>query len=270
MNKFYFTLPDITQGIQLPLEMKWDFDGRNDSIEIYEEEVLEDIIGVPTDYEILRFSHKEHINSQLTNINYQFYFYSGNPIGITASTVTSANWVNNYLAEGYSADDLYYYRRPFTKSFFKLDFYSTTATTTQVNYFTVIIPTQQGDTIQSSISTFPPLNNIKIKKPKFKLDFVGDKEGFFFYWLRKKDFINVNTFYMSAKFFNANSGEFIRMMNRPQSSLPNKFVFNSEEYFYYKVVLNYNLKTYEIFDYNNVRIGTTSPILWYEYINPPQ
>ena len=74
MNKFYFTLPDVSQGLQLPLEMKWDFDGRNDSIEVYEDEILETVIGVPTDYEILRFSHNEHLNSQLTDINYQFNF----------------------------------------------------------------------------------------------------------------------------------------------------------------------------------------------------
>ena len=268
MNKFYFTLPDVSQGLQLPLEMKWDFDGRNDSIEVYEDEILETVIGVPTDYEILRFSHNEHLNSQLTDINYQFNFFSGNPITVTSSTIS--NWVNSYLAEGYSTDDLYYYRRPFTKSFFKLDFYDTPNTTTQINYLTIIIPTQQGDTMTGSISPIVPFNNVKIKKPKFKLDYVGDKEGFFLYWLRKKDFLDISTFYMSGKFFNANKGEFVRMMNRPQSLLPNKFIFNSDEYFYYKVELNYSGKTYQVTDYNNSRIGTTTPILWYEYINPPQ
>jgi hypothetical protein len=100
------------------------------------------------------------------------------------------------------------------------------------------------------------------------LDFVGDKEGFFLYWLASKGFLDINTFYMSAKFFDGRLGAFVKMMNEPQSSLPNKFVFDNSRYFFNKVVLDYNNKTYEIFDYLDNRIGAGTPIKWYEYINP--
>ena len=73
---------------------------------------------------------------------------------------------------------------------------------------------------------------------------------------------------MSAKFFDARLGAFVKMMNTPQSNLPNKFVFDDSEYFYYKVKLNYNNRTYQILDNTNNRIGQGNPILWYEYINP--
>lgn len=267
-NKYYFTIPTEDRALEIPLEIKWDFGGRTDSIELYEEEVIKDIIGVATDFEILRFSHKEYSPNQSTNIKYDFYFYSGNPVTVTAST--SSNWVTSYLAEGFGSEEIYYYNKPFTKSFFKLDFYDTPNIKTQINYFTVIIPVQQGGFENSSISPLVPFNNVLIRKPSYKLDFVGDKEGFFLYWLRKTEFLDIKTFYMSAKFFDGRLGVFVKLMNEPQSSLPNKFVFEGERYFFNKVVLDSDKNTYEVFDYLNVRIGTSSPIKWYEYVNPPE
>ena len=121
----------------------------------------------------------------------------------------------------------------------------------------------------------PPVN---IKTPSFKLDYVGDKEGFFLYWLRKKKFLNINpnltntteTFYMTAKFFDARLGIFVKMMTTPQvlPLVPSLFQFKPEEYFYYKVVLDYTDYTYKIFDNGGNRVGTTNSIKWYEYINP--
>lgn len=85
--------------------------------------------------------------------------------------------------------------------------------------------------------------------------------------------MNIDTFYVTAKFFDARFGEFIRLMNEPQSSLPSdKFIFNTSDYFYYKVVLDYTDKTYKFYypyDVNNTyRIGGGTPIKWYEYVNP--
>ena len=59
------------------------------------------------------------------------------------------------------------------------------------------------------------------------------------------------------------------MMNTPQVPpiIPSPFKFNPEDFFYYEIRLDYNEKTYEVWDNNN-RVGTTSSIKWYEYINP--
>ena len=73
---------------------------------------------------------------------------------------------------------------------------------------------------------------------------------------------------MSAKFFDAKTGVFVRMMNEQQSLLPNPTLFDASKYFYYKVFLDYTNYTYEIFDSNDVRIGIGSEINWYEYIDP--
>lgn len=75
---------------------------------------------------------------------------------------------------------------------------------------------------------------------------------------------------MTAKFYNAETGSFTKMMTSPQSALSgNKYVFDNLTYFYYKVVLDYDARTYQIFNtVTNERVGTPNPIKWYEYVNP--
>jgi hypothetical protein len=114
------------------------------------------------------------------------------------------------------------------------------------------------------------------------LDYVGDKEGFFIYWLKKRNFLDVSTFYMSAKFYNAKTGQFTKMMtgkgtnpldqtNGPQVYLSgNKYAFDSTQYFYYTVKLDYTTQTYQVFNTQGQRMGTNIPIKWFEYVNPPQ
>jgi hypothetical protein len=75
---------------------------------------------------------------------------------------------------------------------------------------------------------------------------------------------------MTAKFFDARLGVFVKMTTQPQITInpTNPFQFNPERYFYYKVVLDYPTYTYKIYDWQGSRVGDTSPIKWYEYINP--
>ena len=266
VNKIKILNPTNDQYVNIPLNLEWDFTGRDNAIEEYEKSVVSDVIGQPKDFELTRFTHKKHQKSDSTYILYDFYFYSGVSSNVTAST--SSNWVNSYLyTNGFTTMELYNYANSFKKSFFKLDFYDTNNESTQVNYFTIIIPTHQG--IKTNVNYSYYLSSVDIKTPKFKLDYVGDKEGFFIYWLRETNFLNINTFYMTAKFFDAKNGVFIKMMNRPQSStLGAPFGFKPEDYYYYKVEMDYPNRTYEVYDYTNTRIGTTSSIKWYEYINP--
>lgn len=268
VSKYKILLPNVDKQVNIPIEMKWDFTERDQAIDTYQNEVLNNLIGPVNDFELARFSHSQYLsantNNFVTKIFYEFNFFN------TGSTLSNPSaWVNSYTYEGFSPLDIYSYSKPFTKSFFKLDFYDTTNDATQTNYFTVILPVQQGDFETVTISTY--LNNVKIRKPKMGLDFIGDKEGFFLYWLKKRDYINLDQFYMSAKFFDARIGVFVRMMNRPQSTLPGNFYsFNNSDYFYYKVKLDYTQKNYEVFStVTNNRVGDEiNPIIWYEYVNP--
>ena len=279
-NKYTFTLPKgDDKYINIPIEIKWDFIGQDDAIEEYQQQVVEEVVGFPGDFEILRFAHESYSGGTKTDIKYDFYFFADNngnePVNPSSLVLTSTvnNWITSYIPEGFLTTEIYYYVKPFTKSFFKLDFYDTKDAISQTNYFTVIIPIQQGFTVSGVVSSLLP--DVQIKIPSFKLDYVGDKEGFLFYWLRDKDFYNgLNTFYMKAKFFDDRMGVFVKMTNTPQSLITSPFTFNPENYFYYKVILDYNTKTYQIFDNNSnssnfgSRVGTSSSIKWYEYVNP--
>jgi hypothetical protein len=268
-NKIKIVKTDLDQFVNVPINMQWDFMGNDDSIDTYQEEVLEQVIGPAADFEVARFSHKPFQN-QDTAINYEFFFYDDTQ-PITANTV--GNWDMTYLNNGFTAAEIYYYSKPFTKSFFKLDFYDTTDEKNQQIYLSIILPVQQGLTEAVDLSTanppiVPPVN---IKKPKMVLDYLGDKEGFFVYWLRSRDFIDINTFYVTAKFFDARLGVFKQMTNTKQDLIvPSKFTFDNGEYFYYRVDLDYTNKTYEVFSTStNTRVGdTNTPIKWYEYVNP--
>lgn len=265
-NKYRVLLNNTNaKQINVQLDINWDFGGQEQSVELYESEVEKDVIGVGYDFEVQRFSHMEDEVTNKTEINYEFYFYSG------GSLTDTANWRGSYLSESLTVKNLYYFENDFSKSFFKLDFYDSIDDKRQTNYFTIIIPTQQGYKTDATLNT----TQVKIKIPKFTLDYVGDKEGFFIYWLKKMDFININTFYMTAKFYNAKTGSFTKMMNTSQASLTasQTYSFDANKYFYYKVVLNYINKTYKIFNFDpttnsTVRVGTTTPIKWYEYVNP--
>jgi hypothetical protein len=270
----------VDKQVVIPIELTWDYLDMDQSINEYEAEIVKEVTGNFGDFEVSRFAHdpisvrnpQSNTNFELTDINYEFYFYSGQTNATDLNN--EANWANNYIAEGFSPQEIYYYTNNFTNSFFKLDFYDSVDNKRQTNYFTVILPTQQGLTMTTTMQRTP---NVSIKRPTFLLDYVGDKEGFFLYWLKKRNFLNLSTFYMTAKFYNSKTGVFVRMMNMPQSKITgDKYVFDYTKYFYYEVELDYDKQTYQVFNINpnqtiygnlNNRAGTTIPIKWYEYVN---
>lgn len=256
--------------MNLPIQMDFDFLGQDDDIDVYQEKTKNEIIGKPIDFEVNRFSHSAYTYNGLLEsfINYQFYFF--NDTGIISNV---NDWYNSYISSNKFTDrNLYYYENPFKRSFFKLDFYNSPIEREQTNYLTVIIPTQQGqqEIIPGNTSFSPFIQNISVNKPDFKLDVIGaDKEGYYLYWLKKPQYTNINTFYMSAKFFNAQIGQFITMMTECQGSFVGGYYrFDPTKFFYRKVVLDYVNYTYSLFDSANNRIGAGTPIKWYEYVNP--
>ena len=266
----------LNQELVIPIELTWDYLGLDQSIDEYEADIIKKVTGEYGDFEVTRFAHAPIAVSdpysdnafEVTDIQYEFNFYSGGTLD------DSANWRNNYMSEGFTTDEIYYYTNNFSNSFFKLDFYDNVDEKRQTNYLTIIIPTQQGLTMDTIMQRTP----VKIKRPYFVLDYVGDKEGFFIYWLKKRNFLNIKTFFMTAKFYDAKNGYFTKMMNVPQSSISgDKFVFDSTQYFYYRVELDYEKHNYQVFSmnkqqtlYSNLgdRAGATIPIKWYEYVNP--
>jgi len=263
VNKYKILLPTIRdKSVNIPIEINWDLLDRSDSIVEFEKSAIKEILNQEKDFEVARFAHAEDDATKTTDINYDFYFA---PSGATSANTT---WDTSYIVQGFNSQEVYFYRKSFENSFFKLDFYDTPNQINQTNYITTILPVQQGFTTSTQVGF--SVQNIKI--PKFKLDYLGDKEGFFLYWLKKRTFLNINTFYMTAKFFDAKSGIFVKMMNKAQATLVgiNKFNFPPDIYFYYKVILNYDDFTYRVYDVvTGNEVGNASnPINWFEYLNP--
>jgi len=277
VNKIQITQDGlINKELVIPIQLTWDYLGLDQSIDEYEANIIKEVTGTYGDFEVTRFAHAPISVSdpysdnafEFTDIQYEFNFFSG------GSLSASTSWRNNYISEGFTPQEIYYYTNNFTNSFFKLDLYDNVDEKRQTNYITIIIPTQQGLTMDAIMQRTP----VKIKKPYFVLDYVGDKEGFFIYWLKKRDFLNVRTFFMTAKFYDAKNGYFTKMMNVPQSSIVgDKFTFDSSQYFYYRLELDYEKQNYQVFNmnptqtlYSNLggRAGATIPIKWYEYVNP--
>jgi hypothetical protein len=76
-NKFKFTLPKGNDKyIKLPVEIKWDFLGRTDAVDEYQQYAVEKVTGVADDFEILRFAHASHSNDTKTDVNYDFHFFN--------------------------------------------------------------------------------------------------------------------------------------------------------------------------------------------------
>jgi hypothetical protein len=275
-NYFRTTVKGNEEYINIPLEITFDMEGRGDMIREWEEEVIKDILNPINDFEVTKFAHKDYTikNNLKTEINYEFNFFDYLTPPFNA---TITNWATDYENASFTDSEIYYFANSFKNSFFKLDFYDTNQTESQTNLLSIIIPTQQGLKEPGTIG--PPLNQtaVEVKKPKFVLDYTGaDKEGFYVYWLRDKNYLNTTEFYVSAKFFNAKKGQFIRMVNEPQSGIVGlgKFNVDKTELFYYKYVLNYDTYDYEVYTFSNAignikRVGSPiDPIKWYEYVNP--
>ena len=135
-NKVKILKTDLDQSINIPINMQWDFTGRDEAISEYETSILKQVIGTATDFEISRFSHNVFSNFD-TAIDYEFYFYD-NSQPITATTVGS--WNLSYLNLGFTTEQIYYYSKPFTKSFFKLDLFDSDNEKTQQLYLSIILP----------------------------------------------------------------------------------------------------------------------------------
>jgi hypothetical protein len=275
-NNYFRKIQTVNeQFINIPIELTFDMEGREDLINQWEDQVIEEVLNPINDFEITKFAHKEYNDNNVLKsaINYEFYFFDY-LIDLTASTIT--NWNTDYENASFTDSEIYYFANSFKGSFFKLDFYDSNISETQTILLSVIIPTQQGLKEPGTIG--PPLNQtqVEVKKPKFVLDYSGaDKEGFYIYWLKDRSYLDVNQFYVSAKFFNAKKGQFVRLINTPQYSFVgnNRFNIDKTEYFYYKYELNYSTNQYEVYTYDNTigntqRVGTTTPITWYEYVNP--
>jgi hypothetical protein len=153
VNKYKILNTNNNFQLQVNIPTTWDFANRGDLIDDYESIVAKEMVGVPQNFEMARFSRKPILdsNNELnTSITYKFYFadYTQNTLTPNALAPT---WYNSYeLANTFTPEELRTNAKSVQKSFFKVDLYDSKDGRTQKNYLTLILngslslPTEVG------------------------------------------------------------------------------------------------------------------------------
>jgi len=308
VNKFKFNISTKDPTIMLGFGTTFDETGREDLIKVYEDDVVRQLVNPTKDFEVTRFRHAPLFDNsdESPEIFYQFNFYdSYNDTWPTSlpSTFPTQPSPFGFNFEGYTNRELAENTSDLLKTFFKLDFHDSPVKTVQKFYMsnllspvtgtrlplcaidadcqnlaTAPLPAEWGDlnmnvpdppVFDSSglITIVDTSRNVPI--PRFQFDMDNRSIGYFFYWLKESTYLNINTFFMSAKFYNGRDGRVTRFTNVLPTSLPNPTSFDPALNMYYRLRLDKNNFTYWVEDLLGNRVGTnTTPIEFWEYINP--
>ena len=276
--------------VTIPIGQSFDEVGREQLISVYEEVEQQDHINMPQDYETTQYAHDNPDDDY--NMFYEFRFIDP----------TTGFYVTDYKAQGFSNRELAKNKKSFSNSFFKLDFFDSPNRNEQKILFTMIIPannstkdyevpvsavddpteyytqTAAGATapfVYYSEGVYEPIVQLGPGK--------GKNEGYYIQWLKDRELMDINTFYVACKFFNAKTGKIVRMVNKP---IPNatEGIYDYLDWFYYQLTLdvrtdntipkyNYVFRQFNRFLYQNNMTGgqkgtSISKLTFYEYINP--
>jgi hypothetical protein len=221
----------------------------------FEDEVLSTIINPIENYETVRYIHKPYnttvsgLTFSQTDIWYNFYFVSG------------TSYTQDYNVMGIDTHENAKMLKEATQSFFRLEFYKTP----HISGTTYEPPTRVNRKLSFAKNLSLPLgekyfytgNNINedIFFPVFMGSNYRNKENMYLFWFQDESVLSEtvlsgDTFWMTAKFFNANDGTIIDFVNRPIFS---NVEINEANDMYYKLVIDRTDYSYQYFRYT----GTT-------------
>ena len=142
VNKYKILNTNNNFQLQVNIPTTWDFANRGDLIDDYESIVAKEMVGVPQNFEMARFSRKpiyDSNNELSTSITYKFYFADYTQNTLIPNTLTPT-WYNSYeLANTFTPEELRTNAKSVQKSFFKVDLYDSKDGRTQKNYLTLIL-----------------------------------------------------------------------------------------------------------------------------------
>jgi len=309
-NKFIFNINTKDPTIQLGFGTTFDEAGREDLIKVYENDVVRQLVNPTKDFEVTRFRHAPLFDNseESPDIFYQFNFFD--KLTNTWPTLLpiappAQPFPFGFNFKGYNNVELSENTSDLLKSFFKLDFHDSPVKTRQKFYMSNLLSPVNGtrrplcsiDADCRNISVVPNqtaawadlnmnvpdspifdasginiiLDTVRnVPTPRYDFDMDNRSIGYFFYWLKESTYLNINTFFMSAKFYNGRDGEVTRFTNVLPTSIPNQISFDPATNMYYRLLLDKNNFTYWIEDLAGTRVGTNinTPIEFWEYINP--
>ena len=260
--------------LNLLLNTETDFQtnlGWEENLKEFETEVLNDIINPIENYETVRYIHKPYSSSGLTQTDIWFYFYF----------LSGGTYVQDYTPQGISSQENEHMLKQATESFFRLEFYKTPGTVSG-STLTCEPPTRQNRKLIFAKNLSLPLGekmfyntlNGYIHLPVFKGSNYENKENMYFFWFQDESVLTEtnlsgtttgNTFFMTAKFYNAKDGTILDFTNDSYST---GHTITEQNDMYYQVNINKTDYSYQVYFYNGTKgsqIGkTSSPIKFYE------
>jgi hypothetical protein len=251
---------NIDQTISLNKSTNFRTDaGWSENIKDLENELLIKIVNPIENYETVRFIHKPYLNSNgltQTDIWFKFFFYDGE------------KYVCDYSPTGISLNENSKMLKQSIESFFRLEFFKTPNDE---------LPSRSNRRLVFAKNLSLPIGEkvlynqegktYNIFKPIFTGSNYRNKENVYLFWFQDDSVLNEttltgNTFYMTAKFYNAKDGSITDFVKTDLDREVNESID-----MYYKVVIEKEGYTYNVLN-NDERIGVNTisfnPIVFYE------
>ena len=320
VNRFKIRKSDLDKGVTVPFAMDFDESlGREQLIELWERSEMQDNVNIIQDFETSRYSPDTQLPDKHIFYDMQFATISeptGDPndylpdyavVGISHPDVVDRK--NNVL-KSFFKFDFYDSPNPQTQRlYFSIVLpvnNGKSLTETTYNYLTEIDNTPEIspgvenpnfdplnwlDAYMEGVDATPP--NLtgpyfykKLEGSLFELTSIGkNTENYYIQWLKNRDLVKYNIFYMSCKFFNAGSGKIHKFINKVQPVATNGtplYNLKAEDYNYYQLIfdplkLTYVFNAFDktLYSGNNgigPKVGHSpnfgNPIKFFEYINP--
>jgi len=262
------------QNILLPTNQDFKIDlGWSENAQQMEQEILYEIINPVENYETVRYIHSPYSVTSIsgttflqTDIWYNFYFLNN-----------SGGYVQNYEEVGLTLSENAKMLKQSTESFFRLEFYKTSndESPNQTNrrlVFSKNLSLPLGEKV--FFTGVPPgftqpLNDF-VYVPVFTGSNYRNTENMYFFWFIddspfEETNITGNTFYMTAKYYNAKDGSILDFVNKTKNI--NQDIIEEED-IYYKVIIDRTDFSYIVYQYDGIiggRRGTQStPINFFE------
>ena len=264
--------------LNLLLNTETDFQtnlGWEENLKEFETEVLSDIINPIENYETVRYIHKPYTSSGVTQTDIWFYFYFQ----------SGGTYVQDYTPQGISSQENENMLKQATESFFRLEFFKTPGTVSGTT-LTCEPPTRQNRKLIFAKNLSLPLGekmfynplNGYIHLPVFRGSNYSNKENMYFFWFQDESVLTEtnlsgtttgNTFFMTAKFYNAKEGTILDFTNDAFSTSYTATGITESTDMYYQVDINKTDYSYQVYFYNGVvkceEVGLTNkPIMFFE------
>jgi len=239
--------------------------GWQENMQDFEKETLKNIINPVENYETMRYVHKPYTSSNnvyQTDIWFYFYFID------SASGYTNGI---DYSLVGITPEENEHMLKQSTESFFRLEFFKTPNNDTPDRTNRRLVFAKNLSLPLGEKYLYGPLNGY-IHLPVFTGSNYRNKENMYFFWFQDDSVFSEtnltgNTFWVTAKFYNAKDGSILDFTNTGLTSLQQ--VVETRD-MYYQVVIDRTDYSYQVFNYNGSvgsRVGLNNdPITFYDKI----